>query len=86
MFFTRVLGHLYKHHTDILAGGRKVQSPDKYWTRRRVKLMAGHYYGRQRNCYRLSLNYLTKNLLHATKSRATNRQDFRALCEQRIEV
>ena len=57
MWLTRVLNRLNrtpisKDHTNEFTGIVK-ESLDPMWRRRKVKMMTGHYYGRERNCFSL---------------------------------
>jgi ribosomal protein L20 len=82
VFLTRLLGHLWKDHTNPFTGYMQ-QSPDKFWIRRRVRMMTAHYCGRKRNCYTIASKYLIRALTYSTINRKVKKRDFRELCDQR---
>ena len=82
VFLTRLVRHLWKDHTNPFTG-YKQQSPDKFWIRRRVKMLSQHYFGRSRNCYKIAAQYAVRSLTFATLSRKAKKKDFRELCDAR---
>ena len=90
MWFSRVLNAIKKEpfikkHSNEYTGFFK-EPLDNSWGRRKVKMMTQHFYGRSRNCYRLSNLKMEWNLKRVTKSRKAAREDFKELCELRIEA
>lgn len=89
MWLSRVLNAfksepIVKKHTNEFTGIVK-ETLDSKWSRRKVKMMTQHYYGRNRNCYRLAVVKMQWNLKRVTKSRSAARKDFQELCDLRIE-
>ena len=82
VFLTKLVRHLWKDHTNPFTG-YKQQSPDRFWERRRVKMMTAHFCGRMRNCYKISTRYMVRSLTYATINRKVKKRDFKDLCEAR---
>ena len=82
VFLTKLVRHLWKDHTNPFTG-YKQQSPDKFWIRRRTKMMTAHYFGRKRNCYKIASQFLIRALTYATINRKVRRRDFRELSDAR---
>ena len=80
VFLTKLLRHVWKDHTNPFTG-YKQQSPDKFWIRRRVKMMSAHFFGRSRNCYKIAAQYTVRSLTFATNNRKVKKRDFRELCD-----
>ena len=62
-----------------------LDSPDKAWKRRKVKMCTQHLGYRPRNCYRLAINKMTKYLQYETRDRSSNQRDLWDLHRLRIE-
>merc|ERR1712038_366751 len=58
---------------------------DNRWKRRKVLMCTQHLAYRQRNCYRLAINKMTKFLQYETRDRRANERDLQDLHRLRIE-
>ena len=65
--------------------GRPTIHPDKYWSRRRIKMMTAHFYGRSRNCFKLALRYNIAAFKTAMKLRVHKKRDAITLWDSRIQ-
>ncbi len=84
MWLTRVMS-IWKRHTNPFTGF-ELKSADKKWGRRKVKMMTAHVYGRERNCYKLAIRKMERDLIMKTNQRKASRRDFTDLCKLRIEA
>jgi len=71
-------------HSNQFFGKPQIQT-DKYWSRRRMKMMTAHFFGRSRNCYNLALRYNIASFKIATKLRQTRKRDAISLWDSRIQ-
>ncbi|KAL8581887.1 hypothetical protein ACOMHN_010261 [Nucella lapillus] len=62
----------------------RAPGPDRYWKRQFVKRLTWHFYGRRRNCYKLSLNVLRRALRNSTEQRAWRHEQLNMLYQTRI--
>ncbi|XP_076472563.1 large ribosomal subunit protein bL20m-like [Babylonia areolata] len=62
----------------------RTRGPDPFWKRQYVKRLTWHFFGRKRNCYKLSLNVMRRALRNATEHRKLKQQDMAKLFEIRI--
>lgn len=76
---------LVNNHTHEITGFLPFRGC-KAWGRRKVKMMTAHVYGRNRNCYKLAVKQMNKNLEIVTSRRQAYQKDFRELCELRIQA
>ena len=61
-------------------------APDVVWKRRRVRFLAGDFYGRKRNCYAFGIVAATKQLQYATWGRKALQKDQEENLKLRIEA
>ena len=61
------------------------ENTDNRWKRRKVLMCTQHLSFRQRNCYRLAINKMTKFLQYETRDRKANKRDLWDLHRLRIE-
>ena len=57
-----------------------------FYFQRKILMNTAHLYGRRRNCPRVAIKALQKQLQRATWGRAAFRWDFKELCVARIEA
>ncbi|KAK7094061.1 large ribosomal subunit protein bL20m-like [Littorina saxatilis] len=48
----------------------RARGPDPFWKRQFAKRLTWNFYGRRRNCHKLSLNYLRRALRYSTEYRS----------------
>jgi len=65
--------------------GKTTTNPDVFWKRRAVKMMTSHFYGRARNCYRISNRYHIRQLTYNRVNRKVRKQDAQDLWDCRVE-
>ena len=91
MWLTRVLQAVKTHdpivkkHSNEFTGIFKEKIDHISWNRRRFKMMNAHMYGRNRNCYKIGISVMHKNLQRLSGQRKAYRKDFQELCDLRIE-
>ena len=85
MVFTSwsLMARIAKHSNQFF--GRPTIHPDKYWSRRRMKMMTAHFYGRSRNCYKLALRFNISAFKTAMKLRHNKKKDAITLWDSRIQ-
>ena len=69
-------------HTNKFFGMPTIH-PDKYWSRRRIKMLSAHFYGRSRNCFKLALRFNISSMKTAMKLRQERKRDAVALWDSR---
>ena len=62
-----------------------LESPDKAWGRRKVKMCTAHLGFRPRNCFKLARVKMLKYLQYETRDRGPNQRDIGDLQRLRIE-
>ncbi|XP_017772675.1 PREDICTED: 39S ribosomal protein L20, mitochondrial [Nicrophorus vespilloides] len=60
------------------------RGPDEFWRKRKIFKLAAHFQGRKRNCYSITIRYVHRALVYATKGRKLKKVDMANLWEQRI--
>jgi len=71
-------------HTDAFFG-KATPGPDKFWGRRKMKMMTQHFYGKARNCYGISYRYNIRQLTYVRTSRQVRKKDAADLWDCRVE-
>ena len=77
MFLSRFLLFRYDPNTP---------GPHRFWKRRRVLSLCGHFYGRRRRCYRIAVRGLHRSFLHTKYSRKNRVQMLRRIWGTRVEA
>ena len=77
------LGRISKHASQFFS--REQIGPDRFWGRRKIKMMTAHFYGRSRNCYKLAVRYNTRALKQAGEARQARKKDAQDLWDCRVE-
>lgn len=77
------LGRIAMHASQFFS--REQIGPDRFWGRRKIKMMTAHFYGRSRNCYKLAVRYNTRALKQAGEARQARKKDVQDLWDCRVE-
>jgi len=85
MVFTSgsLMARIAKHTNEFF--GKPQIGPDRFWRRRKVKMMTAHLYGRARNCYKIAFRCNIKDLERQTKNRIHLKRDVKDLWDCRVE-
>ena len=84
VFITSTLMARMAKHTNQFFGKPQI-GPDRFWGRRKAKMMSAHFYGRPRNCYRLSIRVNLKQMEKSQENRKLVKRDAKDLWDCRIE-
>ena len=84
VFITSTMMARMAKHANSFFGNPQV-GPDRFWGRRKMKMLTAHFYGRARNCYKISFRYNIKALERSFNNRQVIKQDAKDLWDCRVE-
>ena len=85
MVFTTstMMVRIAKHSNQFF--GTPAVAPDRFWGRRKLKMLTAHFYGRSRNCYKIAFRYNIKALERSFNNRQVIKRDAQDLWDCRVE-
>ncbi|KAB7501238.1 39S ribosomal protein L20, mitochondrial [Armadillidium nasatum] len=60
--------------------------PHRYWRRRRILSMAGHFYGRRRKCFKIAIKGVHRSFMHTRNARKNRRFLMRRIFNTRLQA
>ncbi|XP_025082655.1 39S ribosomal protein L20, mitochondrial-like [Pomacea canaliculata] len=64
--------------------GKVSRKPDKYWKRVAIRRLTWHFFGRRRNCYKLSMAVLRRAFRYSSRSARLSSHNNNAVFDTRI--